>query len=60
MRKMLRLGQATLRDDRGATAIEYALIAGLIAAGLIVTVGILGDSVAGSFASVNTEFEAYR
>lgn len=31
-----------LRDEEGATAIEYGLIAGLIAAVIVVTVGQLG------------------
>ncbi|MBZ9656705.1 Flp family type IVb pilin [Phyllobacterium lublinensis] len=34
-----------LRDDAGATAIEYTLIASLVSVGIIVGAGILGVSV---------------
>jgi Flp pilus assembly pilin Flp len=37
------------RDDRGATAVEYALFAGLIAAVIIGTVLVLGQVVLGLF-----------
>ena len=40
------------RDDRGATAVEYGLIVGLIAAVIIVTVGLLGKKVEGGFVNV--------
>jgi len=56
----LRLMRRALGDDRGATAIEYALLAGLIAAGLIVLVGTLGDSIAGGFAAFNAAMDAAR
>jgi pilus assembly protein Flp/PilA len=35
----------------GATAIEYGLIASLIAAGLVISLGALGDSVGGAFSA---------
>ena len=38
-----------LRDDRGATAIEYGLIAGLIAVVIIVAVGLVGADVLAIF-----------
>jgi pilus assembly protein Flp/PilA len=38
-----------LRDERGATAIEYALIASLIGLVIITAVGAVGDSVTGVF-----------
>ncbi len=56
----LRLLRRTLLDDRGETAIEYALLAGLIAAGLIALVATLGESVAGGFGAFNAELEAVR
>ncbi len=41
-----------LRDDRGASAVEYALLAGFIAAVIAVTVGLLGIRVDQLFATV--------
>lgn len=40
---------AFLRDEGGATAIEYGLIAGLISVAVIATVFVLGDGVEGLF-----------
>lgn len=37
------------RDERGATAIEYALIASLIGLVIITAVGAVGESVTGTF-----------
>jgi pilus assembly protein Flp/PilA len=56
----LRLVGRALGDERGATAVEYALIAGLIAAGVILVIGQLGDNVRGGFAAVQAEFDAWR
>jgi pilus assembly protein Flp/PilA len=38
-----------LRNERGATAIEYALIASLIGLAIIAAVGAAGTSVSGAF-----------
>jgi len=46
------------RDDRGATAVEYGLIVGLIAAAIVVTVGMLGRRVEGAFQNVLTRLTA--
>jgi pilus assembly protein Flp/PilA len=43
------------RDDKGATAVEYGLMVGLIAVVIIGTVGALGTSVNGLFGGVATE-----
>jgi pilus assembly protein Flp/PilA len=43
-----------LRDDGGATAIEYAMIASGIAVAIAATIGTLGSSVKGMYASVLT------
>jgi pilus assembly protein Flp/PilA len=45
-----------LRDDRAATAIEYALIASGIAAAIIVAVTTLGTSLQGKYQSVSDGF----
>jgi pilus assembly protein Flp/PilA len=41
-----------LRDETGATAVEYAIIASLIAAVIAATVVLLGEDVLGLFKSV--------
>jgi len=40
------------RDDRGATAVEYGLIVALIAAVIILVVGVLGKQVSDAFSTV--------
>lgn len=45
----------TLRRQKGATAIEYALLAALIAVAIIVTVGLLGGELNSTFQTVQTE-----
>jgi len=42
------------RDDRGVTAVEYSLMAGLIAVVIVGAVTALGLSVNGLFASINS------
>lgn len=45
-----------LRDERGATAIEYALIASLIGLVIITAVGAVGSSLTGVFVDVAAGF----
>lgn len=45
------------RDEDGATAIEYALIAGLIAVVIIGTLGALGDRIDGLFGKITEELD---
>ena len=42
------------KDEKGATAIEYGLIAALIAVAAITAMSQLGDSLSGTFGSVST------
>ena len=44
------------RED-GASAIEYAIIAGLIAVGIIVAAELLGDGISSLFGRITTELE---
>lgn len=44
-----------LRKQRGATAIEYALIAGLIAVALIGALGLFGDKLEAFFTYIGTQ-----
>lgn len=48
-------GERLKKDEKGATAVEYGLIVGLIAVGIIAAVIVLGDSLAEMFGNVNTE-----
>jgi pilus assembly protein Flp/PilA len=45
--------QAFLKDDSGATAIEYGLIAALVSVAAIATLTSLGDTVQAVFAQVD-------
>jgi pilus assembly protein Flp/PilA len=45
-----------VRDERGATAIEYALIASGIAAAIIAVVMAMGTSLNGMYTSVSNGF----
>ncbi len=46
-----------VRDESGATAIEYGLIAAGIAVAIIAAVGLLGDSLNVMFADVDTALQ---
>jgi pilus assembly protein Flp/PilA len=43
-----------LRDDNGATAIEYGLIAALISVVIITAVTLVGSNLSGVFNSIST------
>ncbi|MBU2032577.1 MAG: Flp family type IVb pilin [Alphaproteobacteria bacterium] len=45
------------RNEEGATAIEYGLIAALIAVAAITAMGALGDQLSTTFDKVKTEME---
>ena len=47
-----------LRDDSGATAIEYGLIAALIAVGIIAAATTLGGSLSDLFSRISTKLNA--
>ncbi|WP_338669520.1 Flp family type IVb pilin [Pseudodesulfovibrio methanolicus] len=44
-----------IRDEEGATAIEYGLIAALIAAGIVAATKALGDQVVSTFSYITTK-----
>ena len=46
-----------VRDEQGATAIEYGLIAALIAVALIASLGTLRTSISGTFTDVGTAMD---
>ncbi len=49
------LFKTLLRDEEGATAIEYGLVAALIATGAIVAMGALGNSLSNTFTQISTK-----
>ena len=48
---------AFLKDESGATAIEYGLIAAGIAVAIIGIVNTLGSNLAGKFSSISTQLK---
>ena len=54
MRKFI---QSFARDESGATAIEYALIAALIAVGIIIAATNVGTEISNLFGTVETELQ---
>ncbi len=54
MSKALLKLQTKLRDERGATAVEYGLMVALIAAVIIAAVILIGNNVSSVFDSVAT------
>ncbi|MDX1541338.1 MAG: Flp family type IVb pilin [Geminicoccaceae bacterium] len=46
------------QDESGATAIEYGLIAALVAVAIITVLGTLSDSLNATFNAISTELNA--
>lgn len=44
-----------MEDQEGATAIEYGLVAALIATGAIIAMGALGNSLSNTFTQISTK-----
>jgi pilus assembly protein Flp/PilA len=47
-----------VRDEEGASAVEYGLILALVAIAIVVTLGLMGTTLDGLFVDVNTELGA--
>ena len=47
-----------LKDEAGATSIEYAFIAGLISIAIVTAAGSVGTSVAGVFGSLSSTLDS--
>jgi pilus assembly protein Flp/PilA len=52
---MTHLVNRFVNDQSGATAVEYGLIAALIATGLIVAMGYLTDGLSSAFTTIKTK-----
>ena len=48
---------ALLRDERGVTVIEYALIAGLVSIGIVAAATAIGQDVSAKFTAVLAGFK---
>ena len=55
MMEMINIMLIKVRDKRGATAIEYGLLAGLIAVAIIVGAGLAGTSLGSLFDAIGTK-----
>ena len=55
---MTKLLSRFYKDESGATAIEYGLIAALIAMAIMVGAGALGNSIGGKFNDIKNSVEA--
>jgi pilus assembly protein Flp/PilA len=51
---MKRFFQLFVADTRGITAIEYGLIAGVLALGIVASVGSVADQIKATFTSIST------
>jgi pilus assembly protein Flp/PilA len=54
MSKIVKFIRKIRKDQAGATAIEYGLIAALIAVVIIITVGAAGNNVNATFSKIST------
>lgn len=54
----MRIFLKLVRDERGATAIEYGLIAALIAVVLVGALQAVGTSLGGAFDKISSEVDA--
>ncbi len=54
----MKLINRILKDEAGATAIEYGLIAALIAVAAITAMGSLGNALSNTFSTVSNQMNA--
>jgi pilus assembly protein Flp/PilA len=58
MKTYMQKVMAFIRDEEGASAIEYALLVGLIALAIVVGAGALGSGINSAFNKANTKLSA--
>jgi len=54
MKKVSNFVKAFLKEEEGASAVEYGVLVALIIAGAIIMIGNVGDKVNQAFTDVNT------
>ncbi len=54
----MKLFRKLMKNEKGATAIEYGLIAALISVALVTTAGALGGTISQTFGSAQTTMNA--
>jgi pilus assembly protein Flp/PilA len=54
MVRLVAVAQDRVREEKGATAVEYGLLVGLIAVAIIATVTLLGDQLNALFTEITT------
>jgi pilus assembly protein Flp/PilA len=54
MFSLVAVAQNRIREEKGATAVEYGLLVGLIAVAIIATVTLLGDQLNALFTEITT------
>ena len=59
MRKTVRILTGFWHDEHGAAAAEYALILAVIAAGLAIAAGTLGEAITGAMDNASSCIESY-
>ena len=57
MFSLVAVAQHRIREEKGATAVEYGLLVGLIAVAIIVTVSLLGGQLNTLFTKITTELK---
>jgi len=57
---MLRSITRFLRDEEGATAIEYGIIAGLISVAIVTILGTIGGQLNGVFETISEKLPAVK
>ena len=57
MKRFIQIAKNFARNEEGATAIEYGLLAALIAVVIIATVTQMGDSLKGTFETVSNSLK---
>lgn len=58
MQDLIAMTKNFIKDESGATAVEYGMIVALIAAVIVVTVGALGTKIEAAFNAITTALPA--
>ncbi|WP_395677144.1 Flp family type IVb pilin [Inquilinus sp.] len=52
LRKLINAGRRAVREDDGITAVEYAILAALVAGGLVLAVPTLNTAISAAFTKI--------